>query len=150
MRRCLAFALAVAAASVGASCDLLLQPEFGAPEPTPEPLPIATSAFVPDGDETLLGEMQVVGPCLTLLIRDGNTAGPSVLPIWPVGFSAVGGEGKGIRLTGPMETANDAVNSERLELSGEYVDLAPADASVPAGCERYRLFLVGRVRNVAT
>ena len=150
MRRCLAFALAVAAASVGASCDLLLQPGIGAREPPPEPLAIATSAIAPDGDETLFGEMQVVGPCLTLLIRDGNAAGPSVLPIWPAGFSAVGGEGKGIRLTGPMELAEDAVNSERLELHGEYVDVAPADASVPPGCERYRLFLVGRVRNVAT
>jgi hypothetical protein len=150
VRRCLAFALAVAAANVGASCDLLLQPEFGAREPPPEPLPIATSAFVPDGDETLLGEMRVVGPCLTLIILNGNTAGERVLPIWPVGFSAVGGEGHGIRLTGPMELAKDAVDSERLELHGEYVDPAPADASVPAGCERYRLFLVGRVRNVAT
>jgi hypothetical protein len=147
VRRCLAFAVAVAAASVVASCDLLLQPE---PEPPPEPLPIATSAAAPDGDETLLGEMRVIGPCLTLLIRDGNTTGPSVLPIWPVGFSAVGGEGRGIRLTGPMELAEDAVDSERLELHGEYVDLAPTDATVPAGCERYRLFLVGRVRNVAT
>jgi hypothetical protein len=150
VRRRLAFALAVAAASVGASCDLLRQPGIGAPEPRPEPLPIATSAVAPDGDEALLGEMRVVGPCLTLLVLNGNSAVESVLPIWPVGFSAVGGEGRGIRLIGPMELAEDAVNSERLELHGEYVDLAPADASVPAGCERYRLFLVGRVRNVAT
>ena len=150
MRRCLAFALAVAAASVGASCDLLYQPTIGGTPPPTEPLAIATSAIAPDGDETLLGEMQVLGPCLTLLIRDGNKAGPNVLPIWPVGFSAMGGHLNGIRLTGPMDTANDAVNSERLELHGEYVDVAPADASVPAGCEGYRLFLVGRVRNVAT
>lgn len=150
MRRCLPFALAVAAASVGASCSLLQQPTIGGPPPPSEPLAIATSTVAPDGHETLLGEMQVVGPCLTLLIRDGNTTGPSVLPIWPVGFSAKGGEGKGIRLTGPMETANDAINSERLELHGEYVDVAPTDASVPLGCERYQLFLVGRVRNVAT
>jgi len=94
--------------------------------------------------------MQVTGPCLTLVIRDGNSAGPRVLPIWPLGFSAKGGEGEGIRLTGPMETANDAINSERLEIHGEYVDAAPVDAIVPVGCEHYRLFLVGRVRNVAT
>jgi hypothetical protein len=48
-----------------------------------------------------------------------------------------------------METANDAFISERLELHGEYVDAAPPDASVPVGCEHYRLFLAGRVRNVA-
>jgi hypothetical protein len=119
------------------------------PDRPTEPLPIATSAVAPDGDETLLGEMRVVGPCLTLLILNGNTAVERVLPIWPVGFSAVGSEGRGIRLTGPIELANDAVNSERLELHGEYVDLAPSDASVPAGCERYRLSLVGRVWNVA-
>jgi hypothetical protein len=48
-----------------------------------------------------------------------------------------------------METANVAINSERLELHGEYVDVAPADAIVPSGCEGLRLFLVSRVRNVA-
>jgi hypothetical protein len=93
--------------------------------------------------------MQVLGSCLTLLIRVGKAAGPNVLPIWPVGFSAMGGRQKGIRLSGPMETANVAINSERLELHGEYVDVAPADAIVPSGCEGLRLFLVGRVRNVA-
>ena len=150
MRRHLRLAVALAAAGVVASCGLLQPHVIGGPPPPSEPLPIATSAVVSDGDETIFGEMQVVGPCLTLLIRDGNTSGPSILPIWPVGFSAVGGEGKGIRLIGPMETAHDALNSERLELHGEYVDIAPADASVPIGCEQYRLFLVGRVRNVAT
>jgi hypothetical protein len=150
VRRCLAFALAVAAASVGTSCDLLRQPTIGGPPPPSTPLGIATSAVAPNDAETIFGEMRVIGPCLTLVIRDGNTAGPSVLPIWPVGFSAKGGEGEGIRLAGPMEPTNDAINSERLELHGEYIDVAPADASIPRGCEGHRLFLVGRVRNVAT
>ncbi len=94
--------------------------------------------------------MQVAGPCLTLLIRDDNTQGPNVLPIWPLDFTAKGGEGQGIVLAGPMEPVDNALNSERLELRGEYVDVAPADAIVPQGCGHYRLFLVGRVRNVAT
>ena len=146
----LPFALAIAAAIVGASCSLLQQPTIGGPPPPSLPLAIATSAVAPDDAETIFGEMQVIGPCLTLVIRDGNTAGPSVLPVWPTGFSAKGGEGKGIVLTGPMEPTNDAINSERLELHGEYIEVAPADASIPQGCEHYRLFLVGRVRNVAT
>lgn len=149
MRRRLPVALAIAAASVGASCDLLLPRTVGGPPPPSSPLAIATSAVVPDGDETLFGVMRVDGPCLSLLTLDGNNAGPSVLPIWAVGFSAKGSEVEGITLTGPMETAIDAVNSERLELHGEYVDVAPADTIVPQGCGHYRLFLVGRVRNVS-
>jgi hypothetical protein len=150
VRRCLTFALAVAAAGVGTSCSLLYQPIIGGPPAPSSPLAIATSAVDPQVDETLLGEMQVIGPCLTLLIREGNTAGPNVLPIWPVSFSAKGGEGQGVILTGPMETAGNAMDSERLELHGEYVDVAPRDASIPVGCEHYPMFLVGRVRNVAT
>lgn len=150
MRRFLPIVLGIGVASLGTSCGLLQQPTIGGPPEPSAPLPIATSAVAPDGDETLFGEMQVVGPCLTLVLRNGNIAGPSVLPIWPDGFSAKGGEGVGIRLTGPMGTANEALNSERLELHGKYVDLAPADTRVPLGCAQYRLFLVSRVRNVAT
>jgi hypothetical protein len=94
--------------------------------------------------------MQVIGPCLTLLIREGATDRPNVLPIWPAGFTAVGGEGRGIRLVGAIPPAGDAMNSERLELHGQYVDKAPADAKVPDGCDDYQLFLVGRALNVAT
>ena len=94
--------------------------------------------------------MQVVGPCLTLLIRDGVASGPSVLPIWPIGFKAKGGEGEGVILTGPLGIAHDAINSERLELHGGYVDFAPPDAIIPADCDEYRLFLVGRALNIAT
>lgn len=149
MRRRLPVALAMAAAGIGASCSLLQGPSIGGPPAPSTPLAIATSAVLRGQGEKLLGEMRVVGPCLTLFIWDGTTAGPSVLPIWPAGFSAKGSEREGVTLTGPMEPSNDAINSERLELHGEYVEVAPADASVPAGCEHYRLFLAGRVRNVA-
>jgi hypothetical protein len=94
--------------------------------------------------------MRVVGPCLTITVRNGNSAGPSILPIWPVGFAAKGGEGEGVRLTGPLGTASDAVDSELLELHGQYVDSPPADAVVPADCADYPLFLVGRALNIAT
>jgi hypothetical protein len=93
--------------------------------------------------------MQPLGPCLTLVIREGDHEGRSVLPIWPLGFAAKGGEGKGWLLTGPMEPTGDALNSERLELRGAYVEIAPADATIPAGCETYPLFLAGHVRNVS-
>ncbi len=134
-------------AGLGASCSLLSPAHHAAPRPS-APLPIATSAVAPEREETIAGEMQVKGPCLTLLIRDATTDGPNVLPIWPIGFSAVGGEGQGIVLKGAIPPSNDAMNSERLELHGEYVDTAPPDATVPAGCETYRLFLVGRVLNI--
>jgi hypothetical protein len=152
MRRCLLVVLAIAAASAVAACSLLQWGTIGGPPPPSEPLPIALSAVAPDpaGDETIFGQMQAIGPCLTLLIRDDHSTGPTVLPIWPVGFSALGGEGVGIILRGPMDPTNDAINTERLELHGAYVEAAPPDAVVPAGCEHYRLFLTDRVRNVST
>ena len=94
--------------------------------------------------------MRVVGPCLTIEIRDGTQAGPTILPIWPIGFTAKGGESEGVVLKGPLGVANDAINSELLELHGQYVAAAPPDAIVPPDCANYRLFLVGRALNIAT
>ena len=52
-------------------------------------------------------------------------------------------------LKGAIPPSNDALNSERLELHGEYVDKPPEDAHVPEGCGDYRLFMTSTVRNIA-
>jgi len=122
---------------------------IGAAPPPSSPLPIPTTAARPATDTEIQGQMNVVGPCLTLVLDGSGVSQPFVLPIWPVGFSAKGGEGEGIVLEGSMPPSNDAINSERLELHGEYVDQPPADAEVAPECADYQLFLVGRASNIA-
>jgi hypothetical protein len=93
--------------------------------------------------------MHLDGPCLFLVVREGDDFGPDILPIWPVGFAAVGGMEYGILLTGPIGKAKNVSNVELMEIHGQYIDKPPADAVVPPDCLKYPLFLVGRVANIS-
>ena len=94
--------------------------------------------------------MEVIGPCLTIRVRSDGEGVQRILPIWPIGFEAFGGEGRGVVLRGPLGVpTSDAVNSELLELNGDYVDVVPDETVVLPECAAYRMFLVEQALNIA-
>lgn len=138
-------ALALAGAGVVSSCSLVS--ELGGRHRI-EPIAIPTSTVAPRTDEIVLALLQDDGACLFVTTIKGDVQGPSILPIWPRGFTAKIGPRTRELYSGPGEEKNAiAVASELLELHGEYVNTAPADAVVPPECPKYPLFLVGRVFN---
>jgi hypothetical protein len=138
-------ALALAGVGVVSSCSLVSQ--LGGRNSI-EPIAIPTSTATPSTDEIVFAMLQDDGACLFVTTIKGNNQGPSILPIWPKGFTAKIGPRARELYSGPGQEKNAlAVASELMELHGEYVDTAPADAVVPPECAKYPLFLVGRVFN---
>jgi hypothetical protein len=114
-----------------------------------EPFAIPTSAVEPHADGIVFATFQNDPLCFSVYTIEGTSQGPTILPIWPKGFTAtIGPRGSRQLYSGPGQEKNAfAVESERLELHGDYVDTAPADAVVAPECAKYPLFLVGRAFN---
>lgn len=123
------------AACLGASCSLL-QPADQA-----SPFPIPTTSVTQSGDETLFAWMQKDEACLFLAPRDDTEQW--LLPIWAEGFSAtIGPRGSFLLYPVPLTEVGPIGISELIELRGEYIETAPADAVVLPECAKYPLFLV--------
>ena len=123
----------------GASCSLLF------PNPaveTPTPVAIPTTAQAAAADDEVLGMMRFDESCLWLEQRDGQR----VLPIWPRGFSAMTASRFTI-LEGPVTNAPNVVGAELINVEGEFVDVPPADATIPVECLGSPLFHVATVAN---
>jgi hypothetical protein len=129
------------AALLGASCSLLGGP-FGGGNAS-EPFPIPTTIETPKTSETLRAYMQFDGPCLDLLPIVGNALGPTLLPIWPSGFTAVTGPRTLLLFPAPTTGLGPIGPSEIMELHGQRIDTPPADSVVLPECAKYPLFLVG-------
>jgi hypothetical protein len=128
------------AASLGASCGLL-GGGFGGDAPAPFPIP--TTKDTQTTSETLRAYMQFDGPCLNLLPIEGNALGPTLLPIWPDGFTAVTGPRTLLLYPAPSTGLGPIGPSEIMEFHGKRIDSPPADSVVLPECAKYPLFLVG-------
>jgi hypothetical protein len=128
-------------AFLGASCSLLGGPFGGGGASAPFPIP--TTKGTPTTNETLRAYMQFDGPCLYLLPIEGNTLGPTLLPIWPNGFTAVTGPRTLLLFPAPITGLGPIGPSEIMELHGQRIETPPADSEVLPECATYPLLLVG-------
>jgi hypothetical protein len=113
-----------------------------------QPIAIPTSNVMPRPVEVIVAEMRDDGICLYMTGIEGTSRGRDILPIWPRGFSAEVGPRTRQLYSGPGQESNAfAVGAEKIELHGEFVDVAPADAHVSPECTKYPLFLVGQAFN---
>jgi len=131
----------LAAAFLGASCSLLGGPFGGGNASTPFPIP--TTKETPIRTETLRAYMQFDGPCLNLLPIEGKSLGPTLLPIWPNGFTAVTGPRTLLLFPAPSTGLGPIGPSEIMELHGQRIETPPADSVVLPECAKYPLLLVG-------
>ena len=138
--------LAALGGVVVSSCSLLQQATTGGGGSL-EPIAIPTSAVRSDADEIVFAELHDDGSCLFVFTIEGTHQGPSILPIWPIGFNAKIGPRARLLYSAPDQEIALVAGAERMELHGGYVESAPADTVIPAGCVGYRLFLVREVFN---
>ncbi len=131
----------LAVAFLGASCSLLRGP-FNGGDNASAPFPIPTTTAASTADETLRAYMQFDGPCLYLLPIEGNNLGPTRLPIWLDGFTAVTGPGTLLLFPAPSTGLGPIGPSEIMELHGQRIESPPADSVVLPECAKYPLFLV--------
>jgi hypothetical protein len=147
MRRSIAvLVIALAGASLGSSCTLLQQRTSGGGGFI-EPIAIPTSTEKPAAEEIVFTELRDNGSCLYVVTIENNRQGSDVLPIWPTGFHAKVGPTARYLYSDTNQEIPFVVDSERLELHGQYLDSAPEDAVIPPGCVGLRLFLVGTAFN---
>ncbi len=148
MHRFAIIGLVLVGACLAAACGLLEGRGFGGV--ALRPIEIPTSAFRPDGDQTVFAELRNDEHCFYAVTMEGNTPGDNLLPIWPAGFSAKVGPTTRLLFAGPGQEADAFVaGSERMELHGQYVDAPPADTLIPPGCSGTRLFHVKQAFNRA-
>jgi hypothetical protein len=123
------------AACLGASCSFLQAGDQASP------FLIPTTTVTQTGDETLFAWMQKDEACLFLAPRDDTQQ--RLLPIWADGFSAtIGPRFDFLLYPAPLTEFGPIGISELMELRGEYIESAPADAVVLPECAKYPLFLV--------
>ena len=140
-RRHIALTFALAGAVLLTSCSLLRQQTMLGDE-TPKPFALPTTTATPKRDEVLpVASFGIRGPC-AILTMSGK---PELLPIWPKGYTAM--SGPMYFLLTPPDGSQDVVDSEMMEVHGEYLDSPPADAVIPPECAKYPLYLVSKVIN---
>lgn len=105
------------------------------------PFPIPTTTVTQSGDETLFAWMVKDGACVFLSPRDDTEQ--RLLPIWADGFRAtIGPRIDFLLYPVPLTEVGPIGISELMELQGQYIETAPADAVVLPECAKYPLFLV--------